>query len=74
MPGLARKLLICAAADGLLVHPVGARGQPDGKSVRIEYQTNKISSATRSDNDGDEEKDSGSVEAHGIIGRNISYT
>ncbi|WPH03542.1 SAC1-recessive suppressor of secretory defect [Acrodontium crateriforme] len=69
--GLVRKLLICAAADGLLLHPTGGRG--DG-SVKIEYgrgKPNRIaplppSKAHKNEHQSDDEEES--VEAHGIVG------
>ncbi|EMC92193.1 hypothetical protein BAUCODRAFT_151623 [Baudoinia panamericana UAMH 10762] len=64
MPGLVRKLLICAAVDGLFLHPVGAQDQGT-KSVCIAYGSNAISSASRTD---DNDAHDRSIEAHGIVG------
>ncbi|CZT23913.1 related to SAC1-recessive suppressor of secretory defect [Ramularia collo-cygni] len=59
MPGLAKKLLVFAAIDGLFLQPVGT-----GKGVKIDYgTTNKVTSTTRS-----EERDDTGFEVHGIIG------
>lgn len=60
MPGLAKKLLVFAAIDGLFLQPVGP-----GKGVKIDYgTTNKVSSTAKVE----EEEDSG-LEIHGIVGR-----
>lgn len=65
MPGLAKKLLVFAAIDGLFLQPIG----PGGKSVKIDYGfSNKItSSATKAGEDG-EEGAGGGFEVHGVIG------
>ncbi|SMR47913.1 unnamed protein product [Zymoseptoria tritici ST99CH_3D1] len=64
MPGLARKLLIFAAVDGVFLLPVGNRGaESNSKGFRIDYGTNTVSSATKQD-DGDER----ALEVHGIVG------
>ncbi|KAK4545326.1 hypothetical protein LTR36_003506 [Oleoguttula mirabilis] len=64
MPGLVRKILICAAADGLFLHPVGARDS-DSRSVKIAYGTSTITPATRN---GGDEGEANPLEAHGIVG------
>ncbi|KAH9835944.1 SAC1-recessive suppressor of secretory defect [Teratosphaeria destructans] len=63
MPGLAKKLLVCAAVEGLLLHPVGPSSE--GRSVKISYGSNTIASAARTKDMNDE---SVSFEAHGIVG------
>ncbi|KAI0142258.1 SacI homology domain-containing protein [Xylariaceae sp. FL1272] len=37
MPGLARKLLICAAAEGLIIQPLASKGQKTPVSVQVKY-------------------------------------
>lgn len=72
MPGLWRKLAIVAAADGLVLHALGANGSRsnggsnnEASSIRIDYKTNKIialpTSATESPG-----KDA--LEAYGLVG------
>ncbi|KAM3423040.1 hypothetical protein BST61_g509 [Cercospora zeina] len=62
MPGLARKLLIFAAVDGLIVHSAGQRG---GRGTRIEYGTNTITAVSEKDH---QPERSGLLEAHGLVG------
>lgn len=59
MPGLARKLLVIAAVDGLFLQPVGS-----GKSVRIDYGANNKITSTAKPEDGDDV----GLEVHGIVG------
>lgn len=66
MTGMARKLLICAAVDGVVLHPLGPRNGADNKSVKIAYGTNVISPATRVDKNGSSIADA--AEAYGIVG------
>ncbi|KAK4556743.1 hypothetical protein LTR86_006314 [Recurvomyces mirabilis] len=61
MPGLVKKMLICAAADGLFLHPVSSREH----SVCIGYGHHTITSATRDDGNSSVEK---SIEVHGLVG------
>ncbi|EER38028.1 conserved hypothetical protein [Histoplasma capsulatum H143] len=67
MPGLARKLLIFAAVDGLILQPYSSspRGAPSNPSsaLRIEYKTRRIDSAPSSSN-----SDDACLESHGVIG------
>ncbi|KAI1270081.1 SacI homology domain-containing protein [Xylariaceae sp. FL1019] len=37
MPGLARKLLICAAVDGLIIQPLASKGQKTPVSAQVKY-------------------------------------
>jgi len=61
MPGIARKLIICAAVDGLLLQPVGLKSSERG-GVRIEYGTNTVTSVSSDGGIGT------GLEAYGIIG------
>ncbi|QSS65167.1 SacI domain-containing protein [Histoplasma capsulatum] len=67
MPGLARKLLIFAAVDGLILQPYSSsqRGAPSNppSALRIEYKTRRIDSAPSSSN-----SDDACLESHGVIG------
>lgn len=62
MPGLARKLLIFAAVDGLIIQSAGQRGSG---GTRIEYGTNNITAASEKDRG---PEGGGSLEAHGLVG------
>ncbi|KAK0354039.1 hypothetical protein LTR59_005068 [Friedmanniomyces endolithicus] len=64
MPALAKKLLICAAADGLFLHPISTH-ESNGKSTCISYGDTAIGSAERNDDNGLHAK---SIEAHGVVG------
>lgn len=66
MPALARKLLVVAALDGLVLQPLGQKNQRTGHAVRIDYKSHKISSLQESFRDG--EPPPVSFEAYGIIG------
>ncbi|KAK5987537.1 Sac domain-containing inositol phosphatase 2 [Cladobotryum mycophilum] len=67
MPGIARKVLIFAAVDGLLVQPLSSKGQKPFQPVRIKYGTGLISPATRDQVPSSTETDSW-FEALGVIG------
>lgn len=68
MPGLARKVLVYAAVDGLIVHPIpskkDARPPP---AVKIRYGDAVLSSTPR-DPAGESSKSNPSFEAFGIVG------
>lgn len=59
MPGLAKKLLVFAAIDGLFLQPVGS-----GRGVKIDYGTSNKLTPTSKPEDGNE----GGFEIHGIVG------
>lgn len=67
MPGLARKLLIFAAVDGLILQPLAQRGQRPGPATQITYKDNHIGPVVRTDPErsADGKK---SFEAFGIVG------
>ncbi len=73
MPGLARKVLICAAVDGLIIQPLSTKGQRPFKPVQIKYADASISSVSREQIPDISASDS-SFEAFGVIGEspNIS--
>lgn len=61
MPGLAKKLLVFAAIDGLFLQPVGT----GGKAVKIDYGvSNKITSTAKA-----EDGDDNGFEVYGIVGQ-----
>jgi hypothetical protein len=73
MPGLARKLLIFAAVDGLILQPVQPRNhrQTTEQAIKIGYQTeddagHAIQPLLQNRRADDFAKDA--LEAHGIIG------
>jgi len=71
MAALANNISICAAKDGLLLQPITAQGELDGKRVRIEYQTPHriVEDGSHRDDEGDGGR---TFEAHGIVGRESS--
>ncbi|KAL6866120.1 hypothetical protein ACO1O0_002222 [Amphichorda felina] len=67
MPGIARKILICAAIDGLIIQPLSSKGQRPFQPVAIKYGDASVSQASR-DQVLDPPSDGSSFEAFGIIG------
>ncbi|XWW95864.1 hypothetical protein V2A60_003832 [Cordyceps javanica] len=67
MPGIARKVLICAAVDGLIIQPLSTKGQRPFKPVQIKYADASISSVPREHIPEISASDS-SFEAFGVIG------
>ena len=62
MPGIIRKLLVCAAADGLLLLP--QKQNPKGSlPITLEYDTGLIKSSP-----GAAKKDFQNLESWGIVG------
>ncbi len=66
MPGLARKLLIFATVDGLVLQPLAQRNQLSPPAVIIAYETRSISTIKHSHDN--ERLSVNSFESHGIIG------
>jgi hypothetical protein len=67
MPGLVRKILIFAAADGLVLQPLAQRGQRPAQPAKIAYTDNCIGPVLK---DGDIADATGkSFEAFGVIGK-----
>ncbi|KHN93789.1 SacI domain protein [Metarhizium album ARSEF 1941] len=67
MPGIARKIIICAAIDGLILQPLSTKGQRPFQPVRIGYGDASISAVPR-DQIPDASASNSSFEAFGIIG------
>ncbi|KAM7223276.1 SacI homology domain containing protein [Rhypophila decipiens] len=68
MPGLARKVIICAAVDGLVLQPLQSKkDQRSSHLVRIKYGDASVSTQSK-DNAPDLSKPNSSFEAFGIIG------
>ncbi|KAG7120248.1 AP-2 complex subunit mu like protein [Verticillium longisporum] len=67
MPDIARKVVICAAIDGLIVQPLSSKGQRPAQPVRIGYGDGAISPAPR-DQLPDLTKPNASFEAFGVVG------
>ncbi|KAI9172462.1 Phosphatidylinositide phosphatase SAC2 [Paramyrothecium foliicola] len=67
MPGLARKIIICAAIDGIIIQPLSSKGQRPFQPVRVKYGDASVSSAPR-DAIPDTSKPDSSFEAFGVIG------
>ncbi|KAI0538809.1 SacI homology domain-containing protein [Xylaria digitata] len=70
MPGLARKLLICAAVDGLIIQPLATKGQTRNPTpVKVKYGDATVTSAPRDQaTTPDSTPPNASFEAFGIIG------
>jgi hypothetical protein len=75
MPGLARKVIICAAVDGLVLHPLNSRSKDQQQRsaafppVRVKYGDASISPAPRdSAPDPASLPPNSSFEAFGIVG------
>jgi hypothetical protein len=68
MPGLARKVLICAAVDGLVIQPLSSKGQKPFKPLTIAYDGGNVSLASREQAVEDSDGDESTFEAFGIIG------
>lgn len=67
MPSIARKVVICAAIDGLIIQPLWSKGQRPATPVRIRYGDASLSTASR-DELPDASKPNSSFEAFGIVG------
>ncbi|KAK7423129.1 hypothetical protein QQX98_001205 [Neonectria punicea] len=67
MPGVARKIIICAAIDGLILQPLSSKGQRPYQPVRIKYGDATLSSVPREQVPDTSKLDS-SFEAFGVIG------
>lgn len=77
MPGLARKVIICAAVDGLVLHPLNSKKESRSSAaalapVRIKYGDASISPVPRGDAAYDllalQREPNSSFEAYGIVG------
>ncbi|KAF7532301.1 hypothetical protein G7054_g8054 [Neopestalotiopsis clavispora] len=64
---LARKLLICAAVDGLIIQPLAPKGQRASQPVKVKYGDASVSSLPR-DQLPDISKPNSTFEAFGIVG------
>jgi hypothetical protein len=68
MPGLARKILICAAVDGLVLHPISSKkDQRPSPPVKLKYGDASVTTVPR-DALPDSSKTNSSFEAFGIVG------
>ncbi|KID90384.1 SacI domain protein [Metarhizium guizhouense ARSEF 977] len=67
MPGISRKILICAAIDGLILQPLPTKGQRPFQPVRIRYGDSSISAVPR-DQIPDTSGTNSSFEVFGVIG------
>ncbi|EEQ27176.1 hypothetical protein McanMca71_005256 [Microsporum canis] len=66
MPGLARKLLIIAAVDGLILQPYHNNTRSSANLVQVDYKTHHIHSPARVSNY--QYKNDACLESHGLIG------
>ncbi len=66
-PSLARKVLIYAAVDGLILQPLSQRGQRPVFATKITYKDNDIGPALKHGGEGEEPGKS--FEALGVVGK-----
>lgn len=70
MPGLARKVLITAAVEGLILQPLSSkREQRPAAPVKLKYGDASISNVTRDDSPNPSSKSNASFESFGIVGQ-----
>ncbi|KAJ6440518.1 SacI domain-containingprotein [Purpureocillium lavendulum] len=67
MPGLARKVIVCAAIDGLIIQPLSSKGQRPSLPVRVRFGESAVS-AVPWDQLPDISTPDSSFEAFGVIG------
>ncbi|KEY73736.1 hypothetical protein S7711_06312 [Stachybotrys chartarum IBT 7711] len=67
MPGLARKIIICAAVDGLVIQPLSSKGQKPFQPIKIRYSDAAVSNVSRAQVP-DTSKPDTSFEAFGVVG------
>lgn len=72
MPGLARKVLICAAVDGLVLQPLHSKKDQQRTSplIKIKYGTASVSQTSR-DSVPELPSPDSSFEAFGIVGQSL---
>ncbi|KAF5003372.1 hypothetical protein FDECE_10078 [Fusarium decemcellulare] len=68
MPAIARKILICAAIDGLIIQPLSSKGQRPFQPVRVKYGDATVSAVAREHVPDTSKPGSSSFEAFGVIG------
>lgn len=68
MPGIARKILICAAVDGLIIQPLSTKGQRPFHPLSIKYGEATVSPGSQGNLASEPNDDDASFEAFGIIG------
>lgn len=72
MPAIVRKILICAAIDGLIIQPLSSKGQRPHQPVQIKYGDATVSSVAREQVP--DSKLESSFEAFGVIGMAPRFT
>ncbi|KAL4970332.1 SacI domain protein [Aspergillus stella-maris] len=72
MPSLLRKIVVFAAAEGLILQSAGNglryNSNSETSSIRIDYKTNRISSHSSPALDSSERKDYAGLETYGLVG------
>lgn len=66
MPALIRRLLIWAAADGLVLQAHGGPNNEHPRSIQIDYKSRQIKETPGTDSDW---KKGTPLESHGVIGK-----
>lgn len=68
MTGIARKVIIYAAIDGLIIQPLSSKGQRPAPPVRIRYGDASIVPASREQIPNVSSSPNNSFEAFGVVG------
>ncbi|ROT41537.1 hypothetical protein SODALDRAFT_270662 [Sodiomyces alkalinus F11] len=68
MPGIARKVIICAAIDGLIIQPLSPKGQRPAPALRLRYGDASIAPASREQIPDLSSNPNVSFEAFGVVG------
>jgi hypothetical protein len=68
MPGLVRKILICATVDGLILQPVSSRTnlKTTEQSIKLDYKSHAISLLLKDTRQ--EDATPSTIEVHGVVG------
>jgi hypothetical protein len=68
MPGLVRKILICAAVDGLILQPISSRNnlKSPEQSIKLDYKSHIISPLLKDRQQ--EDATPSTIEVHGVVG------
>jgi hypothetical protein len=68
MPGLVRKILICAAVDGLILQPISSRAniKSTEQSIKLDYNSHAISPSLK--DRWQEDATPSTIEVHGVVG------
>lgn len=71
MTGLARKIIICAAIDGLVIQPLSSKGQRPFQPLKLSYSDASVSVIPK-DQVPDTSAEGSSFEAFGVVGKIVT--